>query len=116
MRLEGGAPKAAQNLPAQEMPCVPIARFELQGEKANEFQWALQPAITPENPLAIGASGARPLGAKELAGVVLGVRGGFPGSGTQQWGYDVFVDAPLMQPEGFGKRATIAGFSLNWQY
>jgi len=116
VRLEGEAPKAAQSLSAQEKPCFPIARFELQGEKASEFQWALQSAITPDDPPASEADGARCLGANKLAGVVLGVRGGLQGSGTQQWGYDVFVGAPLMQPEGFGKRATIAGFSLNWQY
>ena len=66
VRLEGEAPKAAQSLPAQEKPCFPIARFELQGERASEFQWALQSAITPDDPPASGVDGARCLGAKGI--------------------------------------------------
>ncbi|MDR0183485.1 ShlB/FhaC/HecB family hemolysin secretion/activation protein [Lysobacter arvi] len=47
----------------------------------------------------------------ELAGGVIGLRGGF---GRGYW--DVFFGAPIYQPDGFQTAYTTLGFSLGWQY
>ena len=56
------------------------------------------------------------LAGTHLSGTVVGVRGALQGPGQQQWSYDVFVGGPLSQPDGFGKRSTVAGFQLSWLY
>ena len=56
------------------------------------------------------------LAGTNLSGTVVGVRGALQGPGQQQWSYDVFVGGPLSQPDGFGKRSTVAGFQLSWLY
>lgn len=47
----------------------------------------------------------------ELAGGVIGLRGGF---GRGYW--DVFFGAPIYKPDGFQTAYTTLGFSLGWQY
>jgi len=47
----------------------------------------------------------------ELAGTVLGLRGGH---GRLNW--DLFVGAPLHEPDGFAVAYTTTGFSLGWAY
>jgi hemolysin activation/secretion protein len=54
-----------------------------------------------------GQSSDRLLG-RQLAGIVLGLRGGFSG-----FSYDVFVGKALKKPRGFETASTTAGFNLN---
>lgn len=54
-----------------------------------------------------GQSSDRLLG-RQLAGIVLGLRGGFSG-----FSYDVFVGKALKKPKGFETDSTTTGFNLN---
>lgn len=54
-----------------------------------------------------GQSGDRLLG-RQLAGIVLGLRGGFSG-----FSYDVFVGKALKKPKGFETDSTTTGFNFN---
>jgi hemolysin activation/secretion protein len=47
-RLERAPPAAAQRLPAAESPCFRIERLALEGERAHDFQWALDAAAGPQ--------------------------------------------------------------------
>lgn len=57
-----------------------------------------------------GPSAQRQLGHR-LAGAVIGLRGG---AGRAYW--DVFVGAPINQPDGFPTAYTTTGFNLGWTY
>ncbi len=46
-----------------------------------------------------------------VAGAVMGLRGAH-----RRISWDLFVGAPLVQPDGFTTAYTITGFSLNWAY
>ncbi|MDT3705798.1 MAG: ShlB/FhaC/HecB family hemolysin secretion/activation protein [Thiobacillus sp.] len=48
------------------------------------------------------------LAGKRLAGMVLGLRGGY-----KRLGYDIFAGQPLSKPEGFKTANTTTGFNLN---
>lgn len=48
---------------------------------------------------------------KWLTGAVMGVRGGF-----KNLQYDLFIGAPLYQPEGFRSASSVVGFSLNYSF
>jgi len=48
------------------------------------------------------------LAGKRLAGVVLGLRGGY-----KRFSYDIFAGQPLSKPEGFKTADTTTGFNLN---
>lgn len=69
VRLEARQDALPTTLPAQESPCFPIASFELKGERAAEFQWALAATIQKADPPKVvnanGESG-RCLGAKGI--------------------------------------------------
>jgi hemolysin activation/secretion protein len=54
-----------------------------------------------------GQSSERLLG-RQLAGIVLGLRGGFSG-----FSYDVFVGKALKKPKGFETDSTTTGFNFN---
>jgi hemolysin activation/secretion protein len=46
-----------------------------------------------------------------LAGVALGLRGGWHG-----WAWDVFVGAPISKPHGYPTANPTTGFNLSWSY
>lgn len=48
---------------------------------------------------------------KHLAGVVLGLRGGYANAS-----YDFFVGQPVSRPDGFKTASTTAGFNLSWTF
>lgn len=67
VRLESGQGLGLTSLPEQETPCFPIAAFELKGDRAAEFQWALQAAIRKTDPPRVRSAsgeGGRCLGGK----------------------------------------------------
>lgn len=53
VRLEQGPKAGFERLPAEESPCFPIRRIELDGEDAARFRWALK-AADPEGDPATG--------------------------------------------------------------
>ncbi len=48
---------------------------------------------------------------KQLAGTVLGLRGGYKG-----FSYDVFLGQAIKKPDGFETAKNAAGFNLNWSF
>lgn len=48
---------------------------------------------------------------KQLAGAVLGMRGGYKGLS-----YDLFLGKPVKKPDGFETASTTAGFNFNWSF
>ena len=54
----------------------------------------------------VGGQSTRWLAGRELAGAVIGVRGGW-----RRWHYDLFVGTPLHRPEGFRTARPVAGFN-----
>jgi hemolysin activation/secretion protein len=69
VRLESNQGTLPTALPERESPCFPIATFELKGERAVEFQWALAATIQKTDPAKVpnanGESG-RCLGAQGI--------------------------------------------------
>lgn len=64
----------------------------------------------------VGGQSSKYLIGKQLAGTVLGLRGGI---GSQHFGslnYDVFVGKPINKPQGYQTHDAVAGFSLNYSY
>lgn len=59
----------------------------------------------------VGGSSSRRLVGTELAGGVVGVRGGY-----RNFSYDLFIGEPIKQPDHFQTEATVTGFSLNMQF
>lgn len=59
----------------------------------------------------VGGQSSRYLLGTRLAGMALGLRGGFLGGS-----YDIFVGQPIKKPDGFRTANTTAGFNLNWSY
>ena len=57
----------------------------------------------------VGGQSSDVLPGKQLAGMVLGMRGGYKG-----FSYDVFVGRPLKKPQRLDIADTTAGFNLNW--
>lgn len=57
-----------------------------------------------------GQSSDRLIG-KQLAGAVVGMRGGYRG-----FNYDIFLGQPVKKPDGFETAKTAAGFNLNWSF
>lgn len=68
VRLESRQDVLPTTLPAQESPCFPIATFELKGDRAAEFQWALGAAIQKSDPPKV-------VNANGESGRCLGVKG-----------------------------------------
>lgn len=69
VRLKSNQGLAQPSFPAQEVPCFPIATFELKGEQSGQFQWALQAITHPSDPPqqhSTSGQGARCLGAKGI--------------------------------------------------
>ncbi len=56
----------------------------------------------------VGGQSSDLLLGKQMAGTVLGLRGGYKG-----FSYDVFVGKPLKKPKGFETAKTTAGFNVN---
>jgi hemolysin activation/secretion protein len=48
---------------------------------------------------------------QNLAGAVLGLRGGWRG-----FAWDAFVGAPISKPQGFRTASPTTGFNLSWSY
>lgn len=48
---------------------------------------------------------------RQLAGAVLGLRGGYRG-----FSYDAFIGKPIHKPHGFKTASTTAGFNLIWSF
>lgn len=61
-----------------------------------------------------GQSSATLLG-KQLAGEVIGLRGG-SANRFGSFSYDVFAGQPIKKPDGFKTAQTTAGFNLNWSF
>ncbi|MCB5183821.1 ShlB/FhaC/HecB family hemolysin secretion/activation protein [Methylobacillus gramineus] len=59
----------------------------------------------------VGGQSSDLLIGKQLAGAVLGFRGGFNG-----FSYDLFLGQPIKKPNGFETAKTVAGFNLNWSF
>ena len=59
----------------------------------------------------VGGSATQWQVGRELAGAVIGLRGGYNGL---YW--DAFVGAPLHRPTGFQNAYTVTGFSLGWSF
>ncbi|WP_229678739.1 ShlB/FhaC/HecB family hemolysin secretion/activation protein [Silvimonas amylolytica] len=63
----------------------------------------------------VGGPNAANLPGTRLAGVALGLRGGF-GSDFGGMSWDAFVACPLSRPSGFGSGGPTSGFQLVYQY
>lgn len=59
----------------------------------------------------VGGNSTRWLNGRDLAGAVIGLRGGMSG-----FAWDLFVGGPLHKPEGFQTSALTTGFNVNWSY
>lgn len=59
----------------------------------------------------VGGQSSDLLLGKQLAGAVIGLRGGYRG-----FGYDVFLGKALHKPRGFKTASTAAGFNLIWSF
>ena len=59
----------------------------------------------------VGGPSADRLPGQQLAGAVLGLRGGYRGVN-----YDLFVGKPIDKPNAFQTAATTTGFNLNWSF
>lgn len=59
----------------------------------------------------VGGQSSDLLLGRQLAGTVLGLRGGYSG-----FSYDVFLGKALKKPRGFETASTAAGFNLNWTF
>ncbi|QGW65148.1 ShlB/FhaC/HecB family hemolysin secretion/activation protein [Lysobacter soli] len=59
----------------------------------------------------VGGPSAQYLLGQELAGAVIGLRGG-----VSRWYWDVFVGAAIERPDGFQTDYTTTGFNLGWSY
>jgi len=57
----------------------------------------------------VGGQSSDVLPGKQLAGTVLGMRGGY-----KSFSYDVFLGKPLKKPQRLDTADTTAGFNLNW--
>lgn len=76
VRLPRPAEAEAVRLPADESPCFPIGRIELQGDLAERFQWAVA-AANPEDDPALG----RCLGAEGINLVMKRIQNAIVGQG-----------------------------------
>ncbi|WP_092949747.1 ShlB/FhaC/HecB family hemolysin secretion/activation protein [Roseateles sp. YR242] len=81
----------------------------------NELSWAVgstgQEVYAGADYGEVGGPSSRLLIGRQLAGGVIGLRGGYRGVF-----WDVFLGTPLSRPEGFHTGSTTTGFSLNWSY
>ncbi|MFL9608666.1 ShlB/FhaC/HecB family hemolysin secretion/activation protein [Methylobacillus sp. Pita2] len=59
----------------------------------------------------VGGQSSDTLIGKQLAGAVIGMRGGYKG-----FSYDLFLGQPVKKPDGFETAKTAAGFNLNWSF
>lgn len=59
----------------------------------------------------VGGASTRWLLGRNLAGAVIGLRGGAKG-----FYWDVFAGVPLSRPKGFKTRSLSTGFTLSWSY
>lgn len=59
----------------------------------------------------VGGQSSDLLPGRQLAGAVLGLRGGYRG-----FGYDAFIGKPIHKPQGFKTASTTAGFNLIWSF
>ncbi|CAG0976084.1 Hemolysin transporter protein ShlB [Methylophilaceae bacterium] len=59
----------------------------------------------------VGGQSSDLLLGRQLAGTVLGLRGGYRG-----FSYDMFLGKALKKPRGFETAGTAAGFNLNWSF
>lgn len=59
----------------------------------------------------VGGQSSDLLLGRQLAGTVLGLRGGYRG-----FSYDMFLGKALKKPRGFETASTAAGFNLNWTF
>lgn len=59
----------------------------------------------------VGGPTAEFLVGKQLAGAVIGLRGGYKGLA-----YDIFAGQPVDKPEHFRTASTTTGFNLNWSF
>ena len=59
----------------------------------------------------VGEPSTRWLNGDNLAGSVIGLRGG-----VQGFYWDLFAGTPLHKPEGFQTDSLITGFNLSWSY
>lgn len=57
----------------------------------------------------VSGPSTRWLQGRNLAGSVMGLRGGMAG-----FGWDLFAGTPLSRPRGFRSGSLTAGFTLNW--
>lgn len=59
----------------------------------------------------VGGATAEQLVGKQLAGAVIGLRGGYKGLS-----YDLFAGRPIEKPQHFKTASTTTGFNLNWSF
>lgn len=59
----------------------------------------------------VGGQSSTFLPGRQLAGAVLGLRGGY-----LSFNYDFFLGKPLKKPRGFETASSTAGFNLNWSF